>query len=504
MQSIPEGGIAARFHADPVSLHPVLPRAGTDDQHALYGVAGNDVAGARRRAADHVASGVIEEHPVAGVAQGVRAGHISADVVPLHPIAHHEFVAAEEDHAVLTVPGDDVACRRRYAPDQIVARTKADEHADAGVSQVDSSGSVCADQVAEHHVPGCTRIADDDANRVPGHEVAGALRRAANHVGPRAGVTSDAGPPVAECHGAGPVGADHVSADHVSARARDRHTVAAIPGNDVARTVRRPPDDVVVPLVDVHAVQGVTPVDVAGWVAADGAPHDKTAVRADANAVTGEAINGQAANHRRRAAGQDQEAAAVCGTGAVQLDEGRAREARLGLTGNRHPVGDRRQEGGQIDRLESGADGELDAVSAGRGIRSVDGPPQRAGAPVIGIGDHEGGRGQTVLKCFNRQVRTRSREGRRSGHRLILEEQDGRGSWRWPMASLTRSSRAGKKIPLVQGRYVTVMLSENVGGVAQFVGGRGRPNRMSPYGQPPDTSRVVKDRNTSHGMALAV
>ena len=157
-----------------------------------------------------------------------------------------------------------------------------------------------------------------------------------------------------------------------------------------------------------------------------------------------------------------------------RLDEGRAREARLGLTGNRHPVGDRRQEGGQIDRLESGADGELDAVSAGRGIRSVDGPPQRAGAPVIGIGDHEGGRGQTVLKCFNRQVRTRSREGRRRGHRLILEEQYGRGSWRWPMASLTRSSRAGKKIPLVQGRYVTVMLSENVGGVAQFVGDRGR------------------------------
>src|SRR5262249_56878901 len=85
---VPQGDRAAGVGAEVVPLHHIPGRALEAEEHARAPVAGDDVAGAGRGAADGVAGGP-EHHPdaVRGVADRGGAGDVGADVIPLHHVA---------------------------------------------------------------------------------------------------------------------------------------------------------------------------------------------------------------------------------------------------------------------------------------------------------------------------------------------------------------------------------------------------------------------------------
>src|SRR5262249_29245648 len=122
--------------------------------------AADEVAGARRRAADGVAAGEHGDAAV-GVADGGVAGDVGADVVALDHVVRGAD-AGEFDAAEAAVAADDVAGRRRRAADDVAPHDGAGGGAvqlhagrvvvPAQVAQRGGAGGVGADEVARDRV----------------------------------------------------------------------------------------------------------------------------------------------------------------------------------------------------------------------------------------------------------------------------------------------------------------------------------------------------------------
>ena len=102
---------------------------------------------------------VLDDHAVV-VGQGVRAGRVGADVVPLDDVAGRPRVG--DIDAVLAVARDDVAGAERAA-DGVVAGAGEDGHAAGPVAQGRRAAGGDADVVALDHVAGGPAVDDVDA-----------------------------------------------------------------------------------------------------------------------------------------------------------------------------------------------------------------------------------------------------------------------------------------------------------------------------------------------------
>src|SRR5262249_28838820 len=205
---VAQGGRARSVGADKVPGHEAPGRPGEEDP--VVEVAGDDVARAGDGAADRVGAGAAEDgHPVDCIRQGRVSGGVGADVVALHDVADRPVpldVDATET-ARETVARNDVPGRRRGAADRVVGGPIVQHDALVAVADGKGAGEVGADQVALHHVAGGACDIDADAG-VAGDDVAGAGCRAADGVVARPRVDADAVLAVGHVDGAVDVGAD--------------------------------------------------------------------------------------------------------------------------------------------------------------------------------------------------------------------------------------------------------------------------------------------------------
>src|SRR5204863_343126 len=149
---------ASRVGADEVPQHHVAQhgraRVGDAfDEHAILGIARDDVALPGGRAADGVVDGPeVDVNAVALVGQGGTTAGVRADEVPQHDVAGGAGVG--EAHAVLGVARNDIPFGGDETADGVVHRGGADVHAVALVRNGGGARGVQADGVAEHHVAG--------------------------------------------------------------------------------------------------------------------------------------------------------------------------------------------------------------------------------------------------------------------------------------------------------------------------------------------------------------
>src|SRR5205807_8704638 len=141
-------GRAGLVEADEVAQDQIVVAVQLD---AVGGVAGDDVAGPGRRAADDVAAGAgVDEHADVAVAHGCGTAGVGADVVAFDQVSRR---AASADHdPVLLVAADDVAGRGRGAAERIIAGAARDVDAVARVRECGRAGDIRADGVAGHDV----------------------------------------------------------------------------------------------------------------------------------------------------------------------------------------------------------------------------------------------------------------------------------------------------------------------------------------------------------------
>src|SRR5262249_39697379 len=153
-RGVAQRAAAVRLDADQVALDHVAGGAAEEvDAGPAEGdaVAGNDVAGRGRGAADEVVRPALDEHAVGAVAQGGRAQGVGADQVALHRVARG--TVAQQEDAVRETGGDDVARPGRGAADDAVAGAL-DDHAVAAVAQGGRAVEGGADVVAQDLVAG--------------------------------------------------------------------------------------------------------------------------------------------------------------------------------------------------------------------------------------------------------------------------------------------------------------------------------------------------------------
>ena len=146
MDEVGESRAARSVYADVVALDDVVrsPAAQSDPGPV---VPGQDVACARRAAADDVAGGVVQPDAILAVADRAGAAGVGADVVALHQVV----ARAVDVDAVDVVTGDDVAVSRCGSTDQIGIGGHPDAvHviAEVGVAGRVESDVVALDQVA--------------------------------------------------------------------------------------------------------------------------------------------------------------------------------------------------------------------------------------------------------------------------------------------------------------------------------------------------------------------
>src|SRR5205085_8565603 len=200
--------------ADKVALNDVVTcgvRAADADARA--GPTGDDVARARRRAADGVAAGVLHPDTCAEAGDGGCARSIQADVVTFDEIIVCADVA-EDAGAVVT--GDDVALAGRCAADAVTARAL-EVDAIKCVAEIGCAGYVRAEIVADDDVVGgCADDEDADA-AVAGDDVAGGSCRPADGVVVRV-ADGDAVDRVGQGGRAGGVCADEATGDDIPVR----------------------------------------------------------------------------------------------------------------------------------------------------------------------------------------------------------------------------------------------------------------------------------------------
>ena len=151
------------------------------DEDADAGVVSDAIARAGDDAADGVVGSlVVDEHAVEGICDRARAVGGQADVIALHDIGC--CLWACEHNAGFIVAGDDVACRRDEAADDVVGGgpggdtgKSRDRHARIAVAEIGCSQGVDADVVSLHLVEACAGSSTTDdhaAGAVAGDDVA--------------------------------------------------------------------------------------------------------------------------------------------------------------------------------------------------------------------------------------------------------------------------------------------------------------------------------------------
>src|SRR5262249_50321219 len=130
---------ASGVQADAAALHQVGGRLAVNE-HAVI-VAGDDVAGAGRRAADRVVCTSPCDVDANAIGDSRAAGRVQADVVALHAVAR----AVGADYHSVIVAGNDVASAGHRAADGVV-RALGDTHA-VLVSDGRGAGGVQADRL---------------------------------------------------------------------------------------------------------------------------------------------------------------------------------------------------------------------------------------------------------------------------------------------------------------------------------------------------------------------
>src|SRR5262249_15193901 len=158
------GRRAVDVGADIVAFHQVAGGA-VVELHAVFAVAGDDVAEITGGAADGVARrGVarrtleVDLYAVGLIRQRGVAGDVGAEEVAGHQVAGGP--RTKELHAVAFVPGDDVAGAGGAAADGVGVRAADDQHAIADVPEAGSAGDVRADPVACDQVAGRALVVD--------------------------------------------------------------------------------------------------------------------------------------------------------------------------------------------------------------------------------------------------------------------------------------------------------------------------------------------------------
>src|SRR5262249_2053248 len=144
------------------------------DQHAGVVIAGDEVACPGRGAAHRVAGAADLDADAVG--QGLATGDIGANIVAQHLIATG---AAVDQHAVIAVPGDEVACSGGGAADRVNAAAYL--NAVAAVAQEAGAADSGADGVAQHLIAAAGDLHAIAA--IAGDKVACPGGCAADHVG---------------------------------------------------------------------------------------------------------------------------------------------------------------------------------------------------------------------------------------------------------------------------------------------------------------------------------
>ena len=222
--------------ADKVPIHEVARRPRVGDIDADDRVAGDDVAGARGGPAHRVvARAAVDQHAVLAVGQGLGAGDVGADIVPLNQVVRGARVGDQD--TVAGVAGDHVEGTGCRAAQRVEGRTAEEVHAVLAVGHDPGAGDVGADIVPLDHVVLGARVGQRDAAvLVAGDDVVRASRRPAHRVRACAGDDVHAVDRVGHGPGAGGIGADIIPFHDVARRARAGDDDAELPiaGDDVA------------------------------------------------------------------------------------------------------------------------------------------------------------------------------------------------------------------------------------------------------------------------------
>src|SRR5579884_1743865 len=300
------------------------------------------------------------------IGQGSSTESVRADVVSEHLIA-----AAHEEHAVVAISGDDVACSTDA--DRVIDA----EHVDAdAVGQLSSAGYIGTDKVSEQLVAAAAEVDHQAVRAIAGDYVA--YSGAADGVAGAGHIDADV---VAQGGGAGSVRSDPVCYNDIAAgTAGEHHAVRFIAGDYVAAIAGT--DRVVVSVhfdADVIAQGGGAAIIGADLVclkeiaaAASGDQHTLVAIAGDKIDFVGSgAADGVASAGHLDADAVGQGGLAV-GTGADVICE---HPIAADVLADQHAVpaiaGDNIAYSGDADRVVVSVHLDADAIAQGSGAGSV-------------------------------------------------------------------------------------------------------------------------------------
>ena len=210
----------------------------------MAAVARDDVAFARKIAANHIARGLVYLDAVVRVPQRGHAVHVGADMIAQHRIGRGHFGQNRLDNdAAHAIGRDHVARARGRAADGVARRLASDIDAVAAVAQRRASRLVRADVVSFDGI-----VRHRAAGQVD--SVAGVPRDNVAFAGPRPADAIQAGPAcrdlrsvdaefnaraIGHCRGAAKIGADIIALDRRRRRAvKNRDAFVGIAGNNIA------------------------------------------------------------------------------------------------------------------------------------------------------------------------------------------------------------------------------------------------------------------------------
>ena len=167
-----------------------------------------------------------------------------------------------------------------------------------------------------------------------------------------------------------------------------RRRIAGVAGNDVAGPGGRAADRVARRAGGDQNAGLVRRGGRARRVRADVGILDNVARAFDQNSVLAEIADHQSLDHAPSGPGGQHQATRVAGVCAVQIDERRARVARLASRVDFDHRGDGGKRRYRRDRLGARVDVEFDREAARGGVGRFDRIPERAGAGVVGVDDN--------------------------------------------------------------------------------------------------------------------